>query len=71
MKRVAEKFRETGSVRVAKHTGRPKTNTLNVAIKAVRESAFTFAIVDKNFKFQKTLQRIFAKPPVSMLKKFK
>ena len=38
VKRLIEKFRETGSVGDAKHTGRPKTSRSNVNIEAVRES---------------------------------
>ncbi|GFS88335.1 52 kDa repressor of the inhibitor of the protein kinase [Nephila pilipes] len=39
VKRVIEKFRQTGSIGDAKHTGRPKTNRSNVNIEAERESA--------------------------------
>lgn len=38
VKRLIEKFRETGSVGDAKHTGRPKTSRSNVNIEAVRAS---------------------------------
>ena len=38
VKRLIEKFRETGSVEDAKHTGRPKTSRSSVNIEAVRES---------------------------------
>ena len=36
MKRLIEKFRETGPVGDLKHTGRPKTSRSNVNIEAVR-----------------------------------
>ena len=38
VKRLIEKFREVGSVRDVKHTGRPKTSCSNVNVEAVRES---------------------------------
>jgi len=76
VKRLIEKFRETGSVGDAKHTGRPKTSRSNVNIKAVRESVGENPGTSIRHRGQElqisrsSLQRILEKICVPMLTKF-
>ncbi|CAH2099545.1 unnamed protein product [Euphydryas editha] len=75
VKRLIEKFRETGSVGDTKYSGRPKTNYSNVNIKVVRERdvenpRISFDVVVKNCKFQEALYSVYTLAIwVSMLKK--